>query len=47
MLEHDNIGAAANEQQVSRNVGFGILMRLADCSLYINIEIPLVNITFT
>ena len=30
MLEHDNIGAAADEQQVGRNVGFGILMRLAD-----------------
>ena len=30
MREHDNIGAAADEQQVGRNVGFGILMRLAD-----------------
>ena len=30
MLEHDNIGTAADEQQVGRNVGFGILMRLAD-----------------
>ena len=45
MREHDNIGAAADEQQVGRNGGFGILMRLADCSLYINIKIPSVNIT--
>ena len=47
--EHDNIGdtPTADEQQVSRNGDFGILMRLADCSLYINIKIPSVNITLT
>ena len=44
MREHDNIGAAAGEQQIGRNGGFGILMRLAYCSLYINIKIPLLNI---
>ena len=47
MQELDNIGAAVDEQQVGRNGGFGILMRLADCSLYINIKIPSVNITLT
>ena len=47
MRGHGNIGAAADELQVGRNVGFGILMRLADCSLYINIKIPSVNITLT
>ena len=36
---HDNIGdtPAADEQQVGRNGGFGILMLLADCSSDINI----------
>ena len=47
MREHDNIGAAAGEQQIGRNGGFGILMRLADCSLYINIKIPSMNISLT
>ena len=44
MRELDNIGAAAEEQQVGRNGGLGILMRLADCALYINIKTPSVNI---
>ena len=45
--EHDNIGdtPAADEQQVGRNGGLGILMRLADCALYYNIKTPSVNIT--
>ena len=47
MRELENIGAAVDEQQVGRNGGFGILMCLADCSLYINIKIPSVNITLT
>ena len=47
MREHDNIGAAADEQQIGRNGDFGILMRLADCSLYINIKIPSMNISLT
>ena len=43
--EHDNIGdtPAADEQQVGRNGGFGIMMRLADCGLYMNIKAPSVN----
>ena len=45
MRELDNIGAAADEQQVGRNGGFGIPMHLADYSLYINVKIPSVNIT--
>ena len=45
--EKDNIGdtPAADEQQVGRNGGLGILMRLADCALYINIKTSSVNIT--
>ena len=45
MRELDNIGAAADEQQVGRNGGLGIPMHLADYSLYINVKIPSVNIT--
>ena len=44
MRELENIGAAVDEQQVGRNGDFGILMRLADCGLYINIKTPSVNI---
>ena len=45
MRGHGNIGAAADEQQVGWNGGFGIPMHLADYSLYINVKIPSVNIT--
>ena len=47
MRELENIGAAVDEHQVGSNGGFGMLMRLADCSLYIDIKIPSVNITLT
>ena len=34
---------ATDEQQVGRNGGFSIMMRLADCGLYMNIKTPSVN----